>query len=86
GIGPVSAKKICKMRAQKLRGRARKRDIGKGSAGVADTESRVSIAGNSGRAADNTDWSNIYDIIPARSLPYIRLREGGIQSRIGDYM
>ena len=86
GIGPVSAKKICKMRAEKLRGRTRKRVMRNGNAGIAVTEGNVSIAGNSGMGPDNTDWSNIYDIIPARSLPYIRLREGGIQSRIGDYM
>ncbi|MBR6447337.1 MAG: hypothetical protein IKS74_02545, partial [Methanomicrobium sp.] len=66
-IGPVSAKKICRLRAQKLKGKARKRE----------TQTN---------AADSADLSCIYGILPARSLPYITLREGGIQSRIGDYL
>ena len=67
GIGPVSAKKICRLRAQKLKGKARKRETQNSANG-------------------NTDLSSVYSIIPARSLPYITLREGGIQSRIGDYL
>ena len=82
GIGPVSARNICRFRTEALKGRARKRKRIANPTGTSGNEKK----GYPNAVAEDCDWSTVYSMIPAKSLPYIILRDSGIQSRIDEYI
>ncbi len=82
GIGPVSARNICRFRTEALKGRARKRRRIANPTGTPGNEKK----GYPNAVAEDYDWSTVYSMIPAKSLPYIILRDSGIQSRIDEYI